>query len=261
MILMDTRRTKQIIYGVVYLVVLIAVVGGGYFLFLKPTPSCFDHKQDGGETGVDCGGPCAAVCIPANLSGISTVGGVSILTSSSSNDTFLVQIANANAGFAAQSFNYSFQLYDASGTLLASIPGESFLYAGEVKYLIAPNVAAPATLDHATLAITNVDWVPAAAMGFVPSWGSDNRPEMTGNSISSTTVSVTGTLTDSDTATFTNVLVVAVFKDAAGDVVGASQTELDSIAPNQTTDFTVMYPATPNLDPALTALYAYALRP
>ena len=52
---------------------------------------------------------------------------------------------------------------------------------------------------------------------------------------------------------------VAVFYDASGNPVGASQTKLDAIAPNQTESFSVTYPAAQTIDPALTKAYAYAL--
>src|ERR1700689_3190673 len=106
---MDARRTKQLIYGAIYLAVLIVVITGIYFWFLKPAPSCFDHKQDGGETGVDCGGPCAAICTTGAVP-IALVPGtdVSSFLSNPGHYTFLAEVLNTNPGFAAQSFDYDF---------------------------------------------------------------------------------------------------------------------------------------------------------
>ncbi len=61
-------------------------------------------------------------------------------------------------------------------------------------------------------------------------------------------------------AAFSHILVVAVFYGANGVPMGASQTVIDSIAPNETRDFSVVYPATPGLDPSLTKAFAYVLR-
>ncbi len=181
---MDIRRTKQVIYGAFYLIVWISIFALAYRSFFYAPPSCFDHIQNEGETGVDCGGPCAAACIPTNLNNISLVGsqggGTSsanpvVFLSSSGHYTLLAEVKNANSGFAARSFDYQFDLYDASDTFIMSVPGRSFMYAGEVKYLLAANIAvASATVDHAALAIGNIDWVPAPTLGVVPNFAVEN---------------------------------------------------------------------------------------
>ena len=100
------------------------------------------------------------------------------------------------------------------------------------------------------------------AMGAVPQLV--NPPgaplPITGVTVTSSTVTVTGQVIDGDVAAFHHILVVAVFYDANGDPVGASQTVLDSIVPSQAESFSVSYPAVPNVDPALTKAFAYALR-
>ncbi len=256
---MASRRTKQAIYGIAYLVVFIGIIAGVYFAFIRQAPSCFDGIQNEGETGVDCGGPCAKVCTPASTEGL-VADNVSIFIPGPERYTFLAQIENHNTGFAADYFDYSFDLYDASGTLLQSFPDHSFIYAGEVKYLLLANVAETTTADHAVLTTANPDWVTASAMGLAPRFG--NPLPVTGSIISSSTITVTGRITNGEVASFTHVLVIAVFYDAAGKPAGASQTVIDTIAPNQTVDFSVMYPAAPaaTIDPSLTKMFAYALR-
>lgn len=257
---MDTRRTKQLIYGGIYAIFWIAVIALVYFLFARPAPSCFDHIQNEGEQGVDCGGPCAKACIPSNLAAIVPLTpGVYTFPATPGADTFLVEVENANSGFAAQSFDYNFDLYDASGTIVQSIPGQSFIYGSEVKYLLVVNQAVSSTFDHAQLSVSNVDWVPAATLGIVPQFGNPLPP--TGSSISSSTITVTGELTDRDISAFQNILIVAVFRGDDNSVLGASQTEIDGIAPQQSQSFSVIYPNVPGIDPALTQFYAYALRP
>lgn len=264
---MTARRAKQIVYGAFYLIVLAGIVAGIRFLFFRPVASCFDGVQDQGEAGVDCGGPCAKVCIPANLSTVTVLGAVNVFNPIPQHYTLLAQIANANAEFGLENLNYEFDLYDASGTLVQSVPGETFIYGGEVKYLTAPNIAVGAAVDYATLALAPVatsSWTPSSTMGLVPQFG--NPLAITGSAVASSSaaaqgmLTVTGRITDSDPSAFANILVVAVFYDSYGNPVGASQTTLDAIAPNQTENFSVAYPAAPNIDPARTLVYAYALR-
>lgn len=256
---MDVRRAKQIIYGAFYLIVLGVIFAAVYFRFLKPAPSCFDAVQNQGEAGVDCGGPCAAVCLPSALQKIAIVGGVSFFPSSAGHDTLLAQVANPNSGLAAPVIDYRFDLFDATGTLIGSVPGGSFMYASEVKYLLAANVAVPVPVDHAVLAMQDPVWVEAAKLGLVPQF--KNPLPVTGSAISSSTITVNGRIVNSDLVTFTNILIVAVFRGTAGGApLGASQTKVDRLAPNEAQDFSVMYPAGAAIDPSLTQLYAYALR-
>ena len=262
---MTARRAKQIIYGVLYLIILVGIVAGIRFAFFRPVASCFDGIQDQGETGIDCGGPCAKVCIPADLSVVTVLGEVSVFNPIPQHYTLLAQVANTNSEFGTADLNYQFDLYDASGTLVQSVPGETFIYGGEVKYLVVPNIAANDVIDHAALAIaTSTDWAPSSSMGLVPQFG--NPLAIMGSTVASSSaaaqgiLTVTGRLTDSDPSVFTNILVVAVFYDSYGNPIGASETTLDSIAPNQTENFSVAYPAVPNIDPAFTKAYAYALR-
>jgi hypothetical protein len=194
------------------------------------------------------------------LQGITAVGGVQSFVTSLGHYTFLAQIANANTDFGARSVGYSIDLYGgASSTLIASIPGQSFIYGGEVKYLLVPNLLVSTPFTNASLTImnANIAWITSSTMGGVPQFVVQNLGP---GPLSSSTVSVNGELTDNDASAFSNILIVGVFKDVNGNVIGASQTELDGIAPNQTETFSVSYPVTPDIDPSLTELYAYALR-
>ncbi len=250
---------KQTFYGTLYLIVFVGIIAGVYFAFIRQAPSCFDNTQNQGEAGVDCGGPCAKVCTPPGTEGLVT-DNVSVFIPNPGHYTFLAQIENHNTDFAADYFDYSFDLYDASGTLLQSLPSHSFIYAGEVKYLLLANVAETATVNHAVLIAKNPDWVTASAMGLAPRFG--NPLSVTGSEMSSSTLAVTGRLTNGEVASFAHVLVTAVFYDAAGRPAGASETVIDAIAPNQTVDFSIAYPTAPGVTiaPSLTKMFAYALR-
>ena len=262
---MSTRLAKQLIYGTFYIIVWVLVVWAGFALFTHPSASCFDKIQNEGELGVDCGGPCATVCTPSAQP--INVLSVHDFTSPSGNETFLGKIANPNTDFAAQSFSYAFNVYDASGTLLQSYPGQSFLFSQQIKYVLLVNQTVPSTAVREDLAITNPSWVTGASLGVVPQLVVQNVATQVGSStpgiaggVSVGAVTATGQLVNNDTATFNNVFIVAVFEDANGNPVAASQTLLDSIAPNQTESFSVSYPAVPGIDPTKTDVQAYAAR-
>lgn len=255
---MDIRRAKQVIYGSFYLIVIGSILTAAWFSVVKPPASCFDARQNQGEEGVDCGGPCVLACIPANVQKLVATGDVSLFPSTPGHYTLLAEVANRNAGFAVPLMEYKFDLYGATGTFLGSIPGTSYIYGGEVKYLLAPNVAVPADAVSAMLVIPPPTWVPSETLGVVPRF--NNPLPITGSELSSSTITVHGRIVNGDIATFRNILVVAIFRGAAGTVFGASQTKVDRLAPNDAQDFSVMYPYDARIDPSLTQIYGYALR-
>lgn len=254
---MSSRRIKQAAYGVFYLAIFGGIIAGVYFLFLKPAPSCFDNVQNQGELGVDCGGPCAKLCIPSTLQPISSLT-VKVLPLPNGNATVLARVGNANTDFAANSFDYTIALYNnISTTSVRLLPGTSFLYANETKYIIVPNEAVSASVDHATISFGAVDWVPASRLGAPPQFTFSN---VTTASAGQGLFAITGRVTDNDVSAFNSVVVVAVFKDAVGNIVGASQTVLDAMSPNATQDFRIQYPVLSNINVQGTELAAYALR-
>jgi len=237
---MSTRRAKQIIYGTLYGLIVLVILAGIYYIFIKPalTPApC---------TGPSCG---SAAAKPLATSTVWT------FVTGSGSATYLAKITDANASFGATAFDYAFDFYNASGTVIETIPGSSFIYPSQVKYLLAPNMA-PVTAAYLSLDVSNVQWVTSSSMGAAPQFAFTNLQAQTGSAM----VSVSGQMTDNDVASFNAVLVVAVFKDAGGNPIGASQTEIDDVAPNAAERFSVTYPAVPGVNPANSELEAYGLR-
>src|SRR5512146_1909068 len=148
---MSPRRAKQIIYGVFYGIVWLLIFFGVYFLFFSPR-------------GAQPSTPVAPTASP-----LAATGGVTVFESTSGHYTFLAKLSNPNTDFAGKAVDYSFDIYsDASGTLIESIPGQSFIYANEIKYLVLPNQVLNRAVDHAALSIKGVDWVWAAGLGRPP---------------------------------------------------------------------------------------------
>ena len=242
-VLMSTRRAKQLIYGALYLVLLVALVAVIYFVvrFVAPAPVVVT--------------PCTENCIPVDASAIATTS-LQAFVSAPGHYTFLTQIANTSGGYAAQYFDYSINLYDASGTVIQSIPESSFVYANETKYLVVPNTALSVPFINAGIAIANVYWVPSATLGALPQFSKENLS----TGATSSTVSVSGQITNSNISTFRYVYVDVIFSGADGSPAGASQTVLNNIAPGNTVGFTVLYPQTGAINPAANQVLVYGLK-
>ncbi|MDE2019264.1 MAG: hypothetical protein KGJ13_02865 [Patescibacteria group bacterium] len=236
------RRAKQIIYGAFYLIILLGLFTLFYWRFLKPAPPK----------------PCAD-CLPPNIQPIAAVGPIRIFMPDSGHAALLAQVANVNSNVAAASFDYTVTVYDASGTVLATAPGTAFAYPDETKFIAVPNEPVSGIPDHADMTVGNIRWVASSTSGAMPEFTVKNivtAPIMG----SSSTLAVQGDLTDDDNSAFSNILVVAIFKDQYGSPAGVSQTILDGISPQQTEHFSVSYPAAPNINLSATEVHAYAWR-
>lgn len=255
---MSLRHAKQIIYGALYLFLFGGIILAVYFWSLKPAPSCFDGVQNQGESGIDCGGPCSQVCLPPGLKPLKVVDRVLTFRPDVSRISILGRISNPNPDHAAKSFAYKFSLSNNQNIVVQSFRGSSFAYAGEVKYILLPNVAAPqAAFSHIDLEIQDLEWVPAGEL--------EGPPQISVSSVETATSSkglvVEGQVLNGDTVQFAKVLVVAIFRGQYGQIAGASQTEVDALSPNESRPFSIIHPAIPNVDITGTKIFTYALRP
>jgi len=132
---MDKRLVKQILYGAGYLAVFFFILFIIYLFWLKPAATCFDSRQNQGELGIDCGGPCPAceikTLIPPESSWIKYF--------PADDQTILaVEIRNLNLNWGADYFSYTFDIYGDGGVKIKSLTKNSFIYSGEIKYLFEP---------------------------------------------------------------------------------------------------------------------------
>jgi hypothetical protein len=114
---------------IVYIGVLLAFFLGlaflvGYPYFNKP-PTCFDNKQNGEETGVDCGGGCALACI-------AQVDPVSILWSRAfrvvpGRYNAVAYLENHNKNSAIERVSYKFRFADKDNVYIGKREGVAFI--------------------------------------------------------------------------------------------------------------------------------------
>ena len=151
------RLAKQIVYGTVFLIILALIGYGLVRLLYNPAPSCFDNVQNQGETGVDCGGP----CIPCAIKSLQPIQVQSQKAFKASDGTGVaVEIYNPNPDWGAQSFDYTITLKDQFGHALQTESGKSFIYPGELKYIIEPYIKQDvSTVTSVATQITNPQWI------------------------------------------------------------------------------------------------------
>jgi hypothetical protein len=257
---MSRRLRKQFLYGLFYLVFWTIFIGGTYLLFLKPAPSCHDNIQNQKEEGVDCGQVCGIACIPKNIQALERSGSVVVFPIDASHVTLLVRVQNPNTAFAAKNFSYKYEIYDDAGALLTRpIEKSSFIYAGEFKYLIEPNIDVGKSTDinRIVLALdTHPDWVPASDFPKPQLFAQDQR-----TMIDADKVRVEGVLLNRDALSFQNPELVTLIYSNTGELIGASRTILNAIAPNDTAPFAIDFPPLTNVNSSRTELFISVRHP
>ncbi len=120
---MNWAHKRKFIYGAGITVALILI---GMYVFrntLFPAPMCFDAKQNGYETGIDCGGTCSLRCSSEVLP-LSVVWARAMQTSSTTYD-FAALVSNKNIDNAPKSIGYTFVAYDSEGQVMETRSGQT----------------------------------------------------------------------------------------------------------------------------------------
>ena len=200
---------------------LVALIGGVwvYLSYFNAPPSCIDRKQNQGENGIDCGGPCLSICSteakePAVLWARPFMVGTSSVTAAA-------YIQNTNPGAGARAVRYTFRLYDKNNDLVVERDGVMDLPPVTTVPIIEtgitigyrPPVRAQFSF-HGT-----VEWTKILA-GDMPSLSISNE------SLSSDGTRLSATITNNSFVDAPNVTVAAVLFDARDVALAASKTIL-----------------------------------
>jgi hypothetical protein len=252
------RRLKQLAYLLLFVGFWVLVLALVYISFFKPAPSCFDGVQNQNEEGLDCGGICRALCVQRDLVPPSALGAPQVFTPSDQLISVLLELKNPNQGTGIRQLPYSVRVQGAQGTPL-EIKGVTSLYAGEVRRLV---LVRPVTTNAKpytaalTLGTSTVQWAPAEQF---------RKPDIDiVNAVTTSTaegIRTEGTVTSNDALPVTDVAILGLFYDTAGNLIGASQTLLPRLQGGESTRFTIAYPALPNIDTNATQVSVSAYRP
>jgi len=247
------RTTKQALYGGVYLAIILLLLTWLFFFFVKPAPSCFDKKQNQDEEGIDCGGICSPICLPANLQPVATVDDVTIFFPTADKVTALGRIKNPNDSHGAY-VSYVITLYDATNKAIATVPQNTILYPGKVRYVIVSALELPNARDiiqRADIRFTKVDWQLAELLPEPQVVIRDQAVEKLDNNF----LSIKGNVTNSDIVDIPNTTVIAVFFNQFNISIGAARTELANLRSGETREFTIIHPMLPSLQTQKTQVF------
>ncbi len=236
---MEQRNIKQLIVTVVYGILFIAFIWGGYFL-LRTDRTCTDGIQNQDEQGIDCGGVCSLQCVRAVQTDPLEIKEVAVLYSSKDYADVLVSIHNQNDEAGASSFHYRMELKDDMGNVVATREGDNFILPQETKYILEINVPAPQA-KTADISFSEYQWQRFS--------GYQERPMITLSNKSYEAISsgvgfgrVFGTIRNESPFDFQSIRVKVVLRDASGRPIGVNMTEMRTVTSGHIRDFILLWP-------------------
>jgi hypothetical protein len=211
-------QRRQILILAVLISVGILIIAAVLSAALYKAPSCSDMKQDQGEGGVDCGGPCPYLCSVSEAP--PTVKFVRAFSLTPGRTDVIAYIDNRNERASAPLAAYTLELYGTNGKVLAKGKGTMTIASGVTTPLFIPAVylgSQEVTQAFLTFDASSLKWVYAAQKSPVP----------TSNSIqiqNGPSPKVTAVLINSTAQTIYQEKVIATVFDANNNALGASQT-------------------------------------
>ena len=229
------RKLKQFLYGGIYLAVFGLIVWGLFNVFIVKESTCFDLKQNQGETGVDCGGLCES-CELKNIIPLSIKGRVQIFELENGVISLLGRVFNSNKNHDSE-FSYRFVLYGRSDRKLDTFSEEGFVYADGETLLNSARTLTPNTVQRVELEIFDVEWFRTEK---------SLRPDILVKNTSTTIVGdeliFGGMAVSNNLISGFDVEIIAVFLDQFGFGIFVSKTVLRNFQSFQERDFEISVP-------------------
>lgn len=232
------RRKRIIFFAVLF--ALIILVGLPVFFLLYRTPTCFDGKQGGDETGIDCGGSCQLLCTSQSLPLI-LKGDPRVLKVSDNTFEVVVLVENPNANGEIYRAGYILRLYDAQGiNPIKIIEGETHVPKGilfsvfEGPFILEEGlVPTRATLEWKNDTLVwqkNNVQMPEIVLSDMRLSREDTNPRLDANIKNVTLSSVS------------NLDLAALISDETGSIFAASKTFIDILPPGAVVPIVFTWP-------------------
>ena len=242
---MNTRLFKQIFYGGIFLIIIIGIISIFYFSF-RAKPSCFDGKQNQGEEGIDCGGPCAQICFPPDFRNIEVLW--TKLLPTDKRLILISKIQNPNAELGAYDFDYEFSI-SKNNQVLKTVNGKSYIYAQEVKYIVEfidkENIDLNSSLN---LSFKNISWTKAEKFK-KPNIILLDKKYLSDKDFNH----IIGKIKNNDFVLLKNIKIIAnVYNE--NNLILSSVNTINQLDVGETKSFDIVFPLSVNLDSAQTEI-------
>jgi hypothetical protein len=203
-----------------------------FIIFHKITdvaPTCFDHKQNEGEVGIDCGGPCSNYC--ANQLTDPVIEWVRVFPVTPGIVNAVAYIEHDYPTASAAKVGYDFKLYDANNNLLADRTGTTFLGPAGTSAIVETRIP----IGNGVVSLARFSFDDPIAWTTVSSAFSQVVINTDQNTLTSFNdgqlgTRLTATLQNQSRYNFINLEAIAIFYDANGNAITASKVVVPTLS-------------------------------
>jgi len=227
---------RKFTYLSIFILVVVVIIGLPTFFIVYKAPSCVDNKQNQGEFGIDCGGPCRILCKSQTLPPIVIWQRAFPVNRGVYNAVAYVENPNLTSGVA--SLSYVFNIYDAKNVKIYERKGKTMVPPKKIFPIFEPNIVVgesiPATVTFAfteePVWMINLKEEPKLDITSQNLQNLDTSPRLDARIENHTLIPVS------------NIEVVAVLFDESDNAIAASATRVDSLRKNATQDLVFTWP-------------------
>lgn len=236
-----SRSTRQIIVAAVFFSILTLLLLGVYFAFIKSPATCFDNKKNQNEQGIDCGGICSAVCKEVIVAEDLQFQEVVFVPGGNNRFDVLAKVYNANDQIGASSFRYTFELKDASGAVLQTYSGKSYILPQETKNIIAIGLETEGEPASVGFLVDSVEWERFSGYQEKPAvniYQKRYNELTTGVGFGE----VFGLLSNESPYDFQTIIVKVILRDKSGKALAFNTTTMNTVRSSEERDFRLIWP-------------------
>ncbi len=226
--------TIVLVIGLIFFFLLAAV----YYVFFRPSQSCFDGLENQDERGVDCGGVCQKVC-PVEVADLINFWTRVFRVSPGQYDVGAL-IENPNIGFSIERLPYTIRVYDANNIPLAERRGTTFVNQKERFLIFESRIPTGNKIPvRAVLEIEDFSWTRSSA-----SSKSDilNVNVQNKEMVLDPSPRLTADLLNGSAKDLQDIAVSAVVFDKDENVLGVSGTVVDQLPHGERTEVVFTWP-------------------
>jgi len=221
---MDWATRRRIFY----ILIVLAVLGLVGFLLISPSlnkaPTCTDNKQNGDETGVDCGGSCQLACVyQVNQIKIDWSRAFRVVDGRYNAVAYL---ENSNQNTAINKINYRFRFADKDNVYIGKRDGSTYVPPSGKFAVFEPAI----DLGNSIPVYTTFEFTEAPVWIQVAQEKIDQLKVLFSDIKlvnEDTSPALSATIKNTSLFQIPEVNVVAILYDASGNAVSASRTYLD----------------------------------
>ncbi len=226
-----------------YITIVFLVIAAILFVTIrqatKETPTCMDGKRNGGEVGVDCGGPCTYYC-PNELANPKVRWSRSFQITPGVYQA-VAYVEHSYPAAAAQRVRYTFKFFNDNGTLIGKKDGTTFLGPMGRTAIVEPTVRLGTSV---TPSMTRLEFLPLLPWEKISPTFSQVVIKTDRNVLESTALGtrLTATIENTSRYSFRDMEVTAILYNADDNAITASEALLPSLLGEQSTTMTFTWP-------------------